>query len=46
MGAGRADVLVTSQSPSNGDHPCMVEERDNKYFAKIFPTEIGKYNKI
>ena len=43
MGAGRANVKVTSTSPSNGDVICRVEERDSKYFAKIFPTEVGEW---
>lgn len=43
MGAGKANVKVTTTSPSNNEIVCRVEERDYKYFAKIFPTEVGKW---
>jgi len=43
MGAGKANVRVTTISPSDEEIVCRVEERDYKYFAKIFPTEVGSW---
>jgi hypothetical protein len=43
MGAGKANVRVTTVSPSNEEIVCRVEERDYKYFARIFPTEVGSW---
>lgn len=43
MGAGRGNVVVSSRSPSNQEYNSKVEERDLKYYAKIYPNEIGLY---
>jgi filamin len=43
MGAGKANVQVTTTSPSGVDVVCRVEERQGKYFAKLYPTEVGNW---
>ena len=42
MGAGRGNVVVISKSPSGMEYNSKVEERDSKYYSKVFPNEIGK----
>jgi hypothetical protein len=44
MGAGRGNVVVTSRSPSNKDYKAKIEDRDSKYYAKLAPSEIGKWS--
>lgn len=44
MGAGKGNVIVNSKSPSNKELITKVEEKDHKYYAKIYPNEIGNFN--
>ena len=43
MGAGRGNVVVNTRSPNGFEKSCKVEERDSKYYAKIYPTEVGEW---
>ncbi|CAF0726884.1 unnamed protein product [Brachionus calyciflorus] len=42
-GAGRGKVIVTSKSPSGEEISSKVDERLSKYYALIFPNEIGNW---
>lgn len=41
MGAGRGTVVVVSKPPSGKEIASSIEERDSKYYSKIFPNEPG-----
>ena len=43
MGAGKANVLVSSLSPTNREYKARIEERDSKYYAILNPNEIGNF---
>ncbi len=42
MGMSKAMIALMSKTPTGKEIASSVEERDSKYYAKIFPNEPGK----
>jgi hypothetical protein len=42
MGAGKGNVKVVTTAPNKSEILNQIEEKDLKYYAKIYPDEPGK----